>query len=124
MSGLLIMADRIASKDEYFPLIRLKDTGDERRYPGRAELARMRQGIGKRPGDIPELWGMLFADVPEEMEGKWNEPAGVEWAVYTALTLYVLHQQGRDIRSECMNGPWQGLRNGPAYSGKAIRRPP
>lgn len=75
----------------------------------RAELARMRQGIGKRPGEIPELWGMLFADMPEEMEGKWNEPSGVEWAVYTALTLYALHQQGREIRSECMNEPGQGI---------------
>lgn len=75
----------------------------------RAELARMRRGIGKRPGEDPALWGMLFEGMPEEMEGKQREPSREEWAVYTALTLYALHQQSKDMRSENMNEPGRGL---------------
>ena len=33
----------------------------------RADLANLRRGIGKAPGDLPELWGLLFRDFPEEL---------------------------------------------------------
>ena len=39
----------------------------------RAELAKLRRGIGHAPGELPDLW-----------------------AVYLALTLYALHQQSND----------------------------
>ena len=69
----------------------------------RAQLANLRRGIGRKPGDMPELWGMLFATMPEKMLSKNGEPTREEWAVYTALTLYALHQQGRAIRNENMH---------------------
>ena len=53
---------------------------------GKAMLANLRRGIGKEPG---ELWGMIFERMPDEIID-----ANTEWAVYTALTLYALHQQG------------------------------
>ena len=60
----------------------------------RAELARLRRGVGHQPGDLPELWGVLLQDMPEDFQGK-NGPSREEWAVYLALTLYAVHQQSQ-----------------------------
>lgn len=60
----------------------------------RADLANLRRGVGKKPGDMPELWGLLFRDLPEELMSKTGEPTRAEWAVSGALTCYALHQQG------------------------------
>ena len=59
----------------------------------RAELAELRRGIGHQPGDLPALWGRILEQLPENCWGK-NGPSEAEWAVYLALTLYALHQQG------------------------------
>ena len=59
----------------------------------RAELAELRRGVGRQPGDLPALWGVVLADIPEQLQGS-NGPSKAEWAVYTALTLFALHQQG------------------------------
>lgn len=66
----------------------------------KARLAQLRRGIGKRPGELPELWGLFLKDMPEELMGKNGQPSYAEQAVYTALTLFALHQQGH---SEPMN---------------------
>lgn len=63
----------------------------------KAELAELRRGIGKTPGELPNLWGSFLLELPEELEedAKHSDtPTYAEWAVYTALTLYALHQQG------------------------------
>ncbi|NLI91845.1 MAG: type I-E CRISPR-associated protein Cse2/CasB [Peptococcaceae bacterium] len=62
----------------------------------RAMLAKLRRGIGKQPGELPELFEILLSDMPEELYGKGDEPSYSEWAIYTALTLFALHQQGKD----------------------------
>ena len=62
---------------------------------GKAILAQLRRGIGKAPGELPELWGMIFGGLPEELMGK-NTASNAEWAIYTALTLYALHRQGKE----------------------------
>jgi len=62
----------------------------------RATLAKLRRGIGKQPGELPELFEILFVDMPEELYGKGEKPSRAVWAVYTALTLFALHQQGKD----------------------------
>ena len=71
---------------------------------GKARLARLRRGAGKAPGEIPELWGEFLNGTPEEMYGRYGEPSRAEWAVYLALTMYALHQQGNSesIHSEGM----------------------
>ncbi len=62
----------------------------------RAMLAKLRRGIGKQPGEMPELFEILLGDMPEELYGKGDDPSYSEWAIYTSLTLFALHQQGKD----------------------------
>lgn len=67
----------------------------------RASLAELRRGVGRAPGAIPALWGELlmgwdsfFND--DTSSRAVDEPTYEEWAVYTALTLFAMHQQGAD----------------------------
>lgn len=76
------------SKLKYFQSI--ADTG-----AGKAVLAELRHGIGREPGEIASLWGTIFDGMPEELLGRSSASKG-EWAVYTALTLYALHKQGKE----------------------------
>ncbi|MBT9147657.1 MAG: hypothetical protein DDT32_01422 [Syntrophomonadaceae bacterium] len=69
----------------------------------RATLARLRRGIGKEPGSLPDLWDVTLSDLPEALYSKSEDPTHAEWAVHSALTLYALHQQGKDIKKQCMN---------------------
>lgn len=62
---------------------------------GKAVLAMLRRGVGRYPGELPELTGAFLNEMPEELIGYGAEPSYAEWAVYTALTLYALHQQGQ-----------------------------
>lgn len=65
----------------------------------KAELAQLRRNIGKKPGELPELWGVLFENLPEELMSRSGEPTWEEWAISIALSLYALHQQGNEIGS-------------------------
>ena len=78
----------------------------------RAELAKLRRGIGHAPGELPELWGSLLQGMPESFYGT-NGPSHEERAVYLALTLYALHQQSND--TACVSQPGSTL-------GRAVRR--
>ena len=69
----------------------------------RAELAELRRGVGRAPGELPALWGAFLTDFPEEWYGYRGEPSREEWAVYTALTMFALHQQGNDFRTKWMD---------------------
>lgn len=86
----------------------------------KAHLANLRRGIGKTPGDMPELWGLLFGDIPEELLSRNGEPTREEWAIYTALTLYALHQQGRNLREKNMHAKHDEGRLGCAV-GRLVR---
>ena len=71
----------------------------------RATLAQLRQGVGREPGEMPALWGMLLEDMPEDMQGRGTRASRQEIALYTALTLFAVHQQGREIRKDAMYQP-------------------
>jgi CRISPR system Cascade subunit CasB len=75
----------------------------------RATLAMLRRGIGKAPGSMPELWNVTFGGLPETLLSKNDEPTKGEWAVHTALTLYALHQQGKDPGRQCMQKEGENL---------------
>ncbi|MEN8655473.1 type I-E CRISPR-associated protein Cse2/CasB [Streptomyces sp. 21So2-11] len=56
-------------------------------------LARLRRGAGKDAATIPDLWGLLDTGLLYATPGVRHDEA--EAAVFTALTLYALHQQSR-----------------------------
>ena len=78
-------------------LRRLQALPDNQR---RAELAKLRRGIGHAPGALPELWGSFLLGMPESFQSP-GGPSAAEWAVYLALTLYAVHQQGNDRPMNC-----------------------
>lgn len=69
----------------------------------RAIMAKLRRGIGKPPGSMPELWDVTLNSLPEAITGKGGKPTYGEWAVHTTLTLFALHQQGKDIKKRLMS---------------------
>lgn len=71
-------------------LRRLKDLPEPQR---KAELARLRQGVGRSPGEMPALWGSFLVQMEEPLRGT-DGPSEAEWAIYLSLTLFALHQQG------------------------------
>lgn len=74
-------------------LLKQKDSGT-----GKAALANLRHGVGKKPGELPELWGTFLENAPDGLyddRKDASEPQKEEWAVYTALTLFATHQQGK-----------------------------
>lgn len=81
----------------------------------RAKLANLRRGIGKPPGAMPELWDMTLEDMPAELYSNNGVPTYAERAVYSALTLFALHQQGSDVKKKPMSV--EG-----SFLGEAVRR--
>ena len=87
----------------------------------KAYLAKMRKGVGKVPGADPELWGILFEDLPEELIGRGNTLGRAELALYTAFTLYAIHQQSRSLKDE--NAHQRGIGFGRAAGEMAAQDP-
>lgn len=69
----------------------------------RASLAKLRRGVGKPPWSIPALWGLVFADVPDKLSSDHARQIAEENAIYTAITLYALHQQSSDVKQSPMS---------------------
>jgi CRISPR system Cascade subunit CasB len=81
----------------------------------KADLAKLRRGVGKLPGELPELWGYFLKELPEELQGVTKDPSKSEIAIYLSLVLYALHQQSNDIKEKPMNLKGETL-------GKGIRK--
>lgn len=69
----------------------------------KAQLAELRRGVGKEPGDMPALWGAFLEGIPEELVSVSGTASPAEWSIYTALTLFALHQQGHDPNTDPMH---------------------
>ncbi|WP_228992002.1 type I-E CRISPR-associated protein Cse2/CasB [Streptomyces sp. DH8] len=67
-----------------------------------AALARLRRGAGKDTATIPDLWGLLDTELLHTTPG--TRPDEAEAAVFTAMTLYALHQQSRSTAMHCTGG--------------------
>lgn len=70
---------------------------------GKAMLAKLRNGIGHEPGELPQLFGIILLDMPEGFMSKNGNVTKEEWACYISLTLYALHQQGHSVESQKMH---------------------
>lgn len=69
----------------------------------KAQLAELRRGIGKEPGELPSLWGAFLDGIPQELINAFGEASHAERSIYTALTLFALHQQGHDPKTAPMH---------------------
>lgn len=61
----------------------------------RGMLAKLRRGVGKTPSELPELWTLTLADMPEAWYSRNGEASKEQNAVHAALTFYALHRQGK-----------------------------
>ena len=63
----------------------------------RTALSRLRRAVGAQPGDDPTTWVFvmeeLLSNLPEYEIGRGDEPSTGEWAAFTAITMFALHQQ-------------------------------
>lgn len=73
-------------------------TGANQEATTRALMAKLRRGVGKSPGSMPEIWETVFEDLPDGLMGYGKEPSRSEWAIHIALTLFALHQQGKNYK--------------------------
>ena len=76
---------------------------DNKSRRARGELAALRRGVSRSPGELPEIWELTRVEVPESAG---DAPTWEELAVHTAMTLYAVHQQSR---TEPMFRPGIGL---------------
>ena len=76
---------------------------DNKSRRARGELAALRRGVSRSPGELPEIWELTRVEVPESAG---DAPTWEEIAVHTAMTLYAVHQQSR---TEPMFRPGIGL---------------
>jgi len=58
-------------------------------------LAKLRRGIGKIPGEVPELYEITLGGLSKELAGG-NAPSTAEYAIYSTLTMYALNKTGMD----------------------------
>ena len=65
---------------------------DNKSRQARGELAALRRGVSRSPGELPEIWELTRVEVPD---GAGDAPTWEEIAVHTAMTLYAVHQQSR-----------------------------
>ena len=83
--------------------------------------ARLRRGIGKSPGALPEVWAITLVDAPVDWHSHDGKASMEENAVHTALTLYALHRQGK-IRSMSVSGETEdGKEKGDSIGSAAAR---
>ena len=61
---------------------------------GKALLAGIRDSIGKELTNAPQVWPLLFANLPEEYLGDKARITAEENAIYLSLQIYALMQQG------------------------------
>jgi CRISPR system Cascade subunit CasB len=61
----------------------------------RAALAKLRRGVGKELGEIPAVWDITLAELPESLISWDGAATPAEQAIHVSLTLFALHQQGK-----------------------------
>ena len=81
----------------------------------RATLAKLRRGIGRQPGSMPDIWDFTLDNLPKEYISQYDKPTAGEWAAHMSLTLFALHQQGNDIKQNRMSEAERSL-------GSAVRQ--
>lgn len=84
---------------------------------GKAVLANLRSSIGKELGDNMESLAFVFANIPEEYLGEYEDLNYFEDAILTSLQLYATYQQGEEESLLILDGE-----NKFSNMGKALRQ--
>ena len=63
---------------------------------GRADLANLRNSMGKNLSQCPEIWPIIFENLPEEFLSRKKDLSDEERAIINSLQLFALHQQGQE----------------------------
>ncbi|NLE97043.1 MAG: type I-E CRISPR-associated protein Cse2/CasB [Propionibacterium sp.] len=58
-------------------------------------LAALRRAPIDSPGTDPELWELTLGELPEELQGRGDDPSRAELSIHAALVLYAVHQQSQ-----------------------------
>lgn len=100
---------KVSDEIRKFVFSRISEIENGQPNVARRKLAELRRGVGRIPGDIPELWGSFLENLPEDLMSYGIDPSRAEWAIYDALTLYALHQQSKDPKEASVNITGQSL---------------
>lgn len=88
-------------------------------YPsGKADLAKIRNSVGKPINEAVEVWPILFENLPEEFLSNNATASNEELAIVTAIQLYSLHKQGGVFR---INTESDGKSKNLGYSLRVLR---
>ena len=60
----------------------------------KALLAELRHSAGKPLGNVPSVWPLLFAHMPESFLSNNGEETKEERSIFAALQLYAIQKQG------------------------------
>lgn len=60
-----------------------------------AQLAQLRAAVAMVPGASPAVWEVTVGRLADR-RARGDEPTAAEWAAHVALTLFAVHQQGRE----------------------------
>ena len=60
----------------------------------RGELAALRKGVSRSPGELPEIWELTEVPPPEHAG---DAPTGEEIAVHTVMTFYAVQVPDRGL---------------------------
>ncbi|AKK06787.1 CRISPR type I-E/ECOLI-associated protein CasB/Cse2 [Corynebacterium mustelae] len=75
----------------------------------KANIAAFRRQANRHLGESPETWAVFSESLPADLVGKGENPSPAEKAIFTALTLYAVHQQSK---TEPMHVPSQPPESG------------
>lgn len=81
---------------------------------GKANLAKLRNSLGRPLSKSIEIWPLIFEKLPEAFISSYEEPSNEENAIIFSLQLYALHQQGRSTSVLCENDQYHNI-------GKSLR---
>lgn len=107
-------------------IVRLQTSYLRESPAARADLARLRRGLGKPAGSVPDIWELTIGGLPDELTWNRDEPSRAEQAAHAALTLYAAHQQSLTVPAH-VPGISFGLAighlaHGDAHSAEAVTR--
>ena len=92
----------------------------------KAMLAKLRQSVGRQPESNPDVWGILFDGLDERLLSRDGNLSDAEGAIYTALTLYAVHQQGKPVKMNSGNDSFgaaiKKLLNPDGSNAQAVKR--